>query len=173
MQVGLDALAYCIRRLLEKHSKVIYEGLPGNHDPNASFALSLCLDMLFKDNPRVEVTLSPSLYRYHRFGKVLIGCHHGHGARAGELPLLMAADRHEDWGLTVFRYWLCGHIHHDSKKESPGVTLETFRTLAGKDAWHAGKGYRSGRDMKCIVYHRDFGEIERHTCSIAMIGAGK
>lgn len=170
MQVGLRALIHCIRRLLEKHANVIYEGLPGNHDPNASFALSLCLSETFRNEPRVSVTLSPSLYRYHRFGKVLIGCHHGHGARANELPLLMAADRPEDWGQTEFRTWYCGHIHHKSTKESPGVTVETFRTLAAKDAWHAGKGYRSARDMQCIVHHKEFGEVERHTCSFAMIG---
>lgn len=169
VQVGLRALIHCIRRLLEHHARVIYEGLPGNHDPNASYLLSLCLAQAFHDEPRVTVTLSPSLYRYHRFGKVLIGCHHGHGAKANDLPLLMAADRAKDWGETEHRYWYCGHIHHKSQKESPGVIVETFRTLAAKDAWHAGKGYRSGRDMQCIVHHKEFGEVERHTCSIAML----
>jgi hypothetical protein len=82
----------------------------------------------------------------------------------------MAADRPQDWGLTTERHWYCGHIHHkDHDKEHPGVTIETFRTLAPKDAWHAGQGYRSGRDMHCIVHHREFGELERHRCGIAMI----
>jgi hypothetical protein len=49
--------------------------------------------------------------------------------------------------------------------------VEYFRTLAARDAWHAGQGYRSGRDMQCIIHHREFGEIGRHRRGIAMIDA--
>jgi len=168
-QVGLRALIYCVRRLLEKHREVDVWNMPGNHDPHVSFMLALCLDAFFHNEPRVRVDLSPSLYRYMRFGKVLLGSHHGHGAKANDLPLLMAADRAEDWGQTAHRYWLCGHIHHWTGKEHPGCIVETFRTLAAKDAWHAGKGYRSGRDMNVITYHKEFGEYQRTRCDIAMI----
>lgn len=169
-QVGLRTMVHCIRRLLEKHEKVVVWNMVGNHDPHAALWLSLCLDAFFNSDPRVEVDLSPSMYKFMRFGKVLIGAHHGHGAKPNDLPLLMASDRAEDWGNTNFRHWLCGHIHHWTAKEHPGVTVETFRTLAAKDAWHAGKGYRSGRDMNCIVYHQTYGEIQRIRCDISMLG---
>ena len=55
------------------------------------------------------------------------------------------------------------------KKEFSGLTWESFRTLAAKDAWAAGRGYRAGRDMLCIVHHREHGEIERHRVDIGMI----
>lgn len=168
-QVGLRALVYCVRRLLTKHALVDVWSMPGNHDPHVSFMLALCLDSFFNNEPRVTVDLSPSLYRYMRFGKVLIGSHHGHGAKANDLPLIMATDRPEDWGQTTWRHWLCGHIHHWTAKEHPGAIVETFRTLAGKDAWHAGKGYRSGRDMNVITYHKEFGEYQRTRCDVAMI----
>jgi hypothetical protein len=48
--------------------------------------------------------------------------------------------------------------------------VEAFRTLAARDAWHAGQGYRAGRDMRLLVHHKDFGEVERHRCDIAMLG---
>ena len=51
----------------------------------------------------------------------------------------------------------------------PGLLVEWFRTLAPPDAWAAGEGYRSGRDMCSIVMHKDFGEIERHTCGVSML----
>jgi hypothetical protein len=170
-QVGLRALIHCVRRLLEKHEEVDVWMMPGNHDPHVSFMLALCLDAFFNSEQRVTVDLSPSLYRYMRFGQVLIGSHHGHGAKSGDLPLLMAADRPEDWGQTVHRYMLCGHIHHWTAKEHPGVIVETFRTLAAKDAWHAGKGYRSGRDMNVITYHKKHGELQRTRCDIGMLAA--
>ncbi len=82
----------------------------------------------------------------------------------------MACDRAEDWGQTKHRHWLCGHVHHSSVTEFPGVTVETFRTLAAADAYAAGHGYRAGRDMRAIVFHREHGEVERHRCDVGMIG---
>lgn len=169
-QVGLRAMRHAVERLLEKHEVVHVWLMPGNHDPHASFALALALDAFFDNQPRVTIDLSPSLYKYMRFGRVLIGAHHGHAAKFAQLPLIMATDRSEDWGVTGFRYWYCGHIHHKTvDKEHPGVMVETFRTLAAPDAYAAGAGYRAGRDMCLIVQHADFGEIERHRCDVAMI----
>jgi hypothetical protein len=54
-------------------------------------------------------------------------------------------------------------------KEIQGVRMESLRTLAAKDSWHAAQGYRSLRDTRSIVYAADYGEIERHTCSAAML----
>ena len=81
----------------------------------------------------------------------------------------MACDRAKDWGETEHRFIYHGHIHHSSISEHPGVLVESFRTLAAKDAWHSSSGYRSGRDMKCIIHHKEYGEISRHTCNVAMI----
>lgn len=171
MLVSAYAWAYAIRRMLEKHERVIVWMLPGNHDPDAAFAISLALSMFFHNEPRVEVDVSRAHYRYLRFGKVLIGANHGHGAKPADLPLLMAVDRPEDWGATVFRFVFLGHLHHDMVKEIQGVRMETIRTLAAKDHWHASQGYRSLRDTRSIVYASDYGEIERHTCSAAMLTA--
>jgi hypothetical protein len=171
MQVGLRAMVHAVRRLLEKHALVKVWCMPGNHDPNSSFALALCLDSMFHGEPRVEVCLNPGQYKYLRFGKVLIGSHHGHGPKVQDLPLIMATDRPEDWGATSHRYIIGGHIHHLTRKEWPGVVFETLRTMAPGDAWHSGKGYRAGRDMQLIVYDAQFGEVERHRCDAARLTA--
>jgi hypothetical protein len=169
METGAMALVRCVLRLLEKHNHVIMWNLRGNHDPDAAFALALAISFYFHNEPRVTVDIGSSLYKYHRFGKNLIGGHHGHGAKGGELPLIMAEDRKEDWGQTDHRVWHCGHIHHKTAKEFPGCVVETHRTLAGSDAWHAGKGYRSKRDMNAIIYHREFGEVQRSRFDMGMV----
>lgn len=169
MQVGLRAMVYVIRKALEKHEDVVVRIVAGNHDPHSSFALALGLDAYFHAETRVKVDLSPAPYWYYKFGKVLIGSTHGDLCKPDRLPAIMATDRSRDWGDTEFRYFYHGHIHHDSVKEFPGCMIESFRTLAAKDAWHTGAGYRAGRDMRCIIHHKDFGEIERHRCDIAMI----
>jgi hypothetical protein len=48
--------------------------------------------------------------------------------------------------------------------ELPGLLCESFRTLAARDAYATGAGYRAGRDMRLIVHHREDGEIERYRC---------
>lgn len=169
MQVGLRAMVYVIKRSLEKHELVTVRIVSGNHDPHSSFALALGLDAYFTNEPRVTIDLDPNVFWYFKFGQVLIGSTHGDTCKTDKLPAIMACDRAEDWGKTKFRYYYHGHIHHDSVKELPGCMVESFRTLAAKDAWHNGAGYRSGRDMRCIVHHKDFGEIERHRCDVAML----
>ena len=168
-QVGLRAMLYCIKRLLEKHERVIFRINRGNHDKHASYALALMISCYFHDEPRVEVDLSPSAVWYFQFGKVLIGSTHGDTIKGPAMMGVMAADRPEMWGETCHRTWLVGHVHHVDLKEYPGGTVEYFRTLAAGDAWHSGQGYRSGRDMRLIVMHKDHGEVERHRCDVAML----
>jgi len=169
MQIGLRTMVYSIQAALRKHKNVVVRIVKGNHDEHSSFALALALDAFFSKDDRVTIDLSASPFWYYRFGKVLIGATHGDAVKMADLPGVMACDRAEDWGQTQHRYWYQGHIHHQDKKEFPGVVVEAFRTLAARDAWHAGKGYRAGRDMNLIVHHKEFGEIERHRCDVAML----
>lgn len=170
-RVGIRAMVRCIRRLLEKHQTVIVRNNRGNHDPHQADMLTLALEGWFHNEPRVTIEASPSSFYYHRFGNVLIGSTHGDGAKLADLPIIMATDAPEDWAAAKFRVWHCGHFHHDQLKEHPGCTVETHRTLAAGDAWHRHSGYRSGRDMKSICYHRLHGEVTRIRCSVTQLEA--
>jgi hypothetical protein len=169
MQVGLRTMIYCIERTLTKHKKVIVRIVRGNHDDHSAFALSLALQAYFHNNPRVEVIVSASRFWYYEFGKVLLGLTHGDTTKMTDLAGIMSVDKREAWGRTLHRYWLQGHIHNRKTLEQYGCIAESFRTLAGKDAWHSGEGYRSGRDMHVIAYHREHGEIQRSRCDIGII----
>jgi hypothetical protein len=168
-QIGLKAMLHCIRRLLEKHKKVIFRINKGNHDGHSSYALALMISCYFDNEPRVEVDLSPAVAWYYKFGNVLIGSTHGDTLKGGDMLAVMAADEPKKWGETNHRYWYVGHVHHQDTKEYRGGIVEYFRTLAARDAWHQGQGYRAGRDMCLIVHHKQHGEIERHRCDIGML----
>jgi UDP-2,3-diacylglucosamine pyrophosphatase LpxH len=169
LQIGIKTFRHAVIRALEKHAKVTVRFVTGNHDPESVWALAFTIAAYFETDTRVSVDLSPAAHWYFRFGKVLLGATHGDKSRAEQLPGVMACDKAEDWGLTKHRHWLCGHVHHSSVKEFPGVTVETFRTLAAADAYAAGHGYRAGRDMRALVFHREHGEIERHRVDVGMI----
>lgn len=171
LRVCIKAYRHAVLRCLQKHKHVIVRFVSGNHDPHAVWSIAFTIAAYFDSDPRVTVDLSPSPFWFFRFGKVLIGATHGDKAKGDSLLGVMANDRAEDWGQTKFRYWYLGHVHHERVKELSGVVCESFRTLAAKDAYASAYGYRAGRDMRCIIHHRDFGEIERHRCDVAMLDA--
>lgn len=169
LRIGLRAMRACIEAALRKHQAVEVINEIGNHDENTSQAMTLALAMLYEKNPRVTFDESPAKFHYRRFHKVLIGVTHGDTVKPEQLGGIMATDRPEDWGATLHRMWLTGHVHHRRVFELPGCTVESLRTLAGPDAWTAASGYRSGRDMQGIVLHRDYGEVERHRVDICQL----
>lgn len=169
IRVGVRAMRQCIESALEKHKTVTVINAIGNHDDHTSLWLTLCLGYIYEHEPRVTINDLPRAVHFHEFGKVMIAVTHGHSIKMANLPLVAASEEAEMWGRTAFRYGLTGHIHHDSAKELSGMKVESFRTLAARDYYAASHGYKSGRDMKLLVMHKDYGEVERHTVSIEML----
>lgn len=166
VQVGVKIMRQMINTALTRHQVVHVINCIGNHDDTSALFLSVLLLHAYENEPRVIIDTSPTPFHFKRWGRCLIGAHHGHTCKMPNLPGVMAAQKPKDWGDTFYRYWYTGHIHHDSAKEYPGVKVESFRTLAAKDAYAAWGGYESGQDIKAIVLHKQRGEIERHTVHI-------
>ena len=172
IEVGVDAMVSCIDFALAKHKRVLVINKAGNHDYHTSAMMNIALSMAYKKNPRVTFDPTPSFYSYYRFGKVLIGVTHGDKrVKPTELPLVMANDRADDWGKSLYRYWYTGHLHHQRMFEPTGsnCTVETVRIMAGRDSWHQGQGYRAGREMQGIYLHREFGETGRSKVTPEML----
>ena len=162
----------CIDRALEKHKTVHAWLIRGNHDRHASAGIAIALAMYYEGDERVRIDLTPDPYSWLRFGKVLIGANHSdENSKPETLASVMACDRAEDWGQTLYRYMLCGHLHHTYAKEERGVLVERFPTLAPKDAWHHGKGYRAQQSMCVDVYHREYGRRARRTIGVRQLRA--
>ena len=162
---------------LQAHRRVVVYVVPGNHDPVSSVFMAMCLSIAYENEPRAMVVTSPNHYHYHRFGSVLLGLHHGHGTKMQNLPLIMAADRPEDWGETSHRFWWTGHIHQSkvqpatSAQDYSGCVVESVRILPPADAWGQQKGYRPHRGMQVVVYDRKTGEFSRKKVNPQMLEA--
>jgi len=169
LAAGMRIFVAMIDATLRHHDHVTVDCRIGNHDGHTSLMLAIALAAHYRNEPRIDVPLPASHRAYHEFGRVLIGTTHGDRAKPEKLPELMAAERPEAWGRTRHRYWYCGHIHHSTVREHIGVTVESFRTLAGRDSWHAAQGYLSGRDMRRIVLHADHGEVSRETVNVSAL----
>lgn len=156
-----------IETLKQKHKKVSYVGISGNHDPDANQFLTVAIMMRYADDPDVDVIFNPAKLYVKQFGKCLIGAHHGDmRAKPERLVMQLADDNAEEWGGTYWRYLDTGHIHHDSSKDIGGVFWESHRTLASRDAYATGSGYTTRKTLKAITVHREHGEVSRHTVGV-------
>lgn len=169
IRVAILVMRTCIEAALQKHRAVRVINAIGNHDTTGALWMSQALSAAYENNPRVSIDTSPSVYHYFEHGKCLIGIHHGHKARTERLPGVMAADQPEAWGRTKHRYWWLGHVHHQRVIEAAGVTMESFNTLAAKDAYAHSGGWRARRHMQCIVLHTEKGEVARSTVTADMV----
>jgi hypothetical protein len=157
--------------MLQKHALVQVVNLPGNHDPLVAFEMTAWLSAVYERELAVTVADAFSPYWYMRFGKVLLGAVHGDGPKMDDLAGIMAVDRRRDWGEAEHCYWHVGHRHHKLAFEGAGAIVEVHNTLAARDAWSHGKGFRAKRELKSIVYGRLHGEEERHTVGIERVRA--
>ena len=161
IRVAVEVMLQAVESLLAKHRRVHVVNAIGNHDETGSQWLALLMQHLYSREPRVEVDASPSVFNYYRWGACLVGIHHGHTAKMDKLPGVMATDRATDWGETRHRYWWTGHIHHESVREFPGVMVESFGTLAERDAYATTGGWRSRQGMQLVYLHKEGGECGR------------
>ncbi|MFG1302202.1 hypothetical protein V5F49_20655 [Xanthobacter sp. V3C-3] len=166
-KAGAKLAVELVSMVAERHHEVEVRFLAGNHDPDAAVTLTVAMALYFDGHKRISVNDSPSLHYYRRFGKVLLGATHGHTVKPERMAMMLAADRPEDWGKSEFRHLLFGHVHHESVKEIGTVRVESFNSPAAKDAHANGGGWRSGRSLVALTFHKDRGEIGRHRVNIA------
>lgn len=169
VDTGLKVMLQMINSALNHHEHVRVINAIGNHDDTGAVFLQVALMHMYANEPRVQVDCSESAFGYFQHGNSLFGVHHGQAVKPDKLPLLMATDQAKAWGETRFRYFLTGHIHHETRKEYSGCIVESFRTLTAKDTHTTTHGYRAGQDSKALVIHKEFGEVERHTINIAQV----
>lgn len=168
LEVACRLKVNAIDAALAQHEHVLVRILSGNHDEYSSVAVAYFLLAYYRSEPRVTVDVDPSLFFWHRFGKVMLGATHGHTVKLKDMPQIMAHRRAEDWGVTRFRYCHGFHIHHHSKiaTEGEGVICESHQAPVPQDAWHFAAGFLSGRSMQSITYHRERGEVGRVRVSL-------
>lgn len=167
--MALHILTSMIDIALTKHEIVRFRKTRGNHDPDVSIAIGAFIEAYYRNDPRVIVERSPSLFWSYKFGKTLHFSTHGHTTKQKDLPEIIAHDCKDVWSDCDFVYADTGHIHHQSVIETRSCICESHNSLAAGDSYNFGHGYRSRQNMKAITYHKEYGEIQRSTVDIRMI----
>lgn len=166
----LHILCAMIDIALTKYPKVIFRKTRGNHDPDASIGISAALVMRYRDEPRVVIERSPSLFWWYKFGRTLHFSTHGHTVRQQRLlPEIAAHDCKAVWSECEYVYIDTGHVHHQEVLETRTAVCESHNSLTAGDSYNYGHGYRSLRNIKAITYHSDYGEIGRNIVNLNML----
>ena len=140
---------------------VVYN--PSNHDYTNGFFLAQVIETHFKDCKNVTFDTTIAHRKYFTYGKNLIGTTHGDGARAENLPLLMAHES-KDWVNCKHKYIYTHHLHHKVSKDYMGVCVETLRSPSGTDSWHHRQGYQHApKAVEGYIHDKEHGQIMRIT----------
>lgn len=171
-RTGYDCMRWAIDRALQKHQTVSVRNVRGNHDPDLSVLFNMWLQTAYEDEPRVHIPDNFAYVDYERFGCNLLGYTHGDGCALAELPGIMSC--HPEWSETTLHMWLTGHVHHKKQlklQEYRNCIIESFSTMAPKDAWHAWKQYQSMQGIESLVFHRTYGLKGRSYVAIGEVEA--
>jgi hypothetical protein len=165
----LDVAITVIDEGLRTHPEVYVIWAVGNHDLASSAWMRKMLGRIYEREPRLSVVQSKLAYYALRFGKTMIGVHHGHGAKLTELAGVFASMFREMWGQAQYAYAHAGHQHHIHEKEKGGMLATQHPTLAPSDDYALGKGLISRRGMMLVTYSDDYGEVGRATVRPEML----
>lgn len=136
---------------------------PSNHDYQSGFFLADVIQTWFRKNKNITFDCSIAHRKYFAYGLNIIGTTHGDGAKAQDLPLLMAIEAKDYWATTKHRYVYTHHVHHKTSKDYQNVTVESLRSPSGTDSWHHIKGYTSLKAIEGFLHSKEHGQIARFT----------
>jgi hypothetical protein len=115
---------------------------PGNHDEVLTWALQTTLLSHFRHDKRVTINDEVTTRKYRRWGKTLLGFTHGNNPPLRQLPALMASERPEDWGATIYREFHTGDKHAVASIQTiDRVITRTCPSISAADKWHSDNGY--------------------------------
>lgn len=139
-----EALGLAIIDRLLKEAPVKVISIPGNHSGHSEFALGRIVNAAYRhnDNIIVDATLAP--YKFHHYGRNLLGFEHGHSIRQQlRLAGIMANENRLNgvWEEARYCEWHLGDQHRKGSAkpmhfEELGVSVEFLPGLTPPNEWH-------------------------------------
>ena len=150
-----------IEKMLKTHKQVVVINVRGNHDSDMACHLSSCLEIIYDNEPRVEVLQNYSKFIHYQWENNLFVFHHGDRIKHEQILQTVIKNLDDQWSQSKNRYCHLGHIHHHIAREVGSMHFEHWGSLTSTDQWHSDSGYGAERSMTAVVYHKDHGEDSR------------
>lgn len=154
LREGTELLFDLIAASAERVPTRVYV-VPGNHDTTLTWAVQELLHREFRTHRRVTVDDRGTSTRFFQWGRCLIGLDHGDKGKK-RLPDKMVTACEVEWGQTIVREILTGHLHSKAAIDTMGgIVVRTMDSLATPDAYHAEEKFDSSpRTIEAFRYHR-------------------
>lgn len=152
-KLGLERLCHVIETL-RTVAPVDVVMVPGNHDFFSNFTLGVALECFFRHYKDVNIDTTPTVRKYYKYGRTLIGMTHGNDIKHSDLYSLMATESPVEFAETTWREWHLGHLHKEHLTEKHGIRTRILPSLCAADAWHGAKGFVGNlRLAEAFVWH--------------------
>lgn len=123
--------------------------IPGNHDLTVSY---MFMQYLLAKFSGTDIYFDAELKhrKAYMIDNVLVGIAHGDVSRRN-LPMLLATEFPELWGIASTREYFVGHFHHEKKEvtvpveDKNGVTIRQLATVKKSDYYEIKNGYTASR----------------------------
>ena len=147
-----------LQQMLKKYDHVHYVCVPGNHSETLERVFSACLNMMFKNEPRLTVHDNAKKHIPIVWEKNFIMATHGDRLTGQKKADIAVAKFRKEHGKANFTHVVSGHLHHTEQKELSGALVEIFSVLTPPDAWHMEGGYVTARQAAhSVTYHKQGG----------------
>lgn len=131
----------------------------GNHDRFESYALAKVLEAYYRNSEVITVDASSYPRKYITYGNTCIGMTHGSDEK-DRLQGLMQVENPTGWAESRYRYWMCGHLHHNdwALRENFGVSIFTLSAMTKMDNWTVKSGYTMANSgCTAFIFDREKG----------------
>jgi hypothetical protein len=157
-------MVYQVDLALRDYSGRRRPGPQGQPRPNSAIAVGHFLRAWYRNEPRVTVNSMRPTPWFLQHEHIYLAAAHGHSVKIGDMPGIMAADRPQLWraarGSATPMAFMCiaplaamSAAARSGRPTNPGPA----------QILHQQKGYRAGRSMCVVTYHRERGETGRST----------
>lgn len=167
-------LLYTIIDTLVQIAPITVLTIPGNHERLSMYLMAEILIAKYEDNPHITIDNSIHERKYFQYGYNLIGTTHGENTKNAILHQLMSVEVPNMWADTKYRFWYCGHFHHEKelRSKSPsniingqdykGVYIDYIPTLAKIDSYESKHGYcGTMKGAKAMIHNYVHGRINK------------
>ena len=167
---GVNIVRQSVQSMLQHCKNVTISIVRGNHDEKSTDSLAVALMIAYENEPRVTVLGDPKRYKMFVWGCQFIGFAHGDKVKAKNLHTKFLSEFGSDYGAAEFRDLNSGHFHCEYIKEYSTHKERQHATIAGADNYAAEGDWKSKRQIRSVLFHKEYGEIANYIVTPKMIG---
>ena len=152
--LSVTLTAYKIDLTLQRHGRVIYRAIPGNHDPNTPGPLSIALRERYRNEPRVEVIVSEDEFWQMNWGNVFLSGHHGHARKPKDVCPELPGRFPTQWGEAKAWHFFTAHKHNYQTMKYGPVRHHQLPSVCSADTHAAWSPYDDDAGMLAMTFHK-------------------